>query len=120
MDLQFDRDTVVKAIEHARAATKHRAIFEEKNPVAALWLVGDQGVYLMSNGSGDTKGPIAYAKGCDPDKDDFDDWWELKRASFGGDDGVELLPLEGFEAAIAGGTGLIVVAISATSIAVLG
>ena len=28
---------------------------------------------------------------------EFDDWWEAKRAAFGGDDGVEFIPLAGVE-----------------------
>jgi len=29
---------------------------------------------------------VAYAVCCNPDIDAFDDWWELARAEFGGDD----------------------------------
>ena len=29
---------------------------------------------------------LAYAVGCNPDTDPFDDWWELARAELGGDD----------------------------------
>ncbi|MBY0561507.1 MAG: DUF3085 domain-containing protein [Hyphomicrobium sp.] len=65
-----------------------------------LWLVGDTGVYLMSNGDPmlpDPKQPkrslVAYAHECNPETMAFDDWWDAKRASFGGDDGVEFVPL---------------------------
>jgi hypothetical protein len=63
-----------------------------------LWLVGDQGVYLMSNAAraGDSKPVVVYADECDPQKLPFDEWWENKRASFGGDDGVEFLAPEAF------------------------
>ena len=36
---------------------------------------------------------IAYAVGCNPDADPFDDWWELARAEFGGDDFGEFFDL---------------------------
>jgi hypothetical protein len=56
-------------------------------------LVKDQGVYFMaergeSRPDGRRK-TIAYAVGCNPDVDVFDDWWELARAEFGGDEPVD-------------------------------
>ena len=53
-------------------------------------LVKDQGVYFMaergeSRPDGRRK-TMAYAVGCNPDVDAFDDWWELARAELGGDD----------------------------------
>ena len=61
-------------------------------------LVKDQGVYFMaergeSRADGRRK-TIAYAVGCNPDVDAFDDWWELARAEFGGDDFGEFFDLE--------------------------
>ncbi|MBX3683292.1 MAG: DUF3085 domain-containing protein [Thauera sp.] len=53
-------------------------------------LVKDQGVYFLAERG--ERGPdgrqklIAYAVGCNPDVDAFDDWSELARAEFGGDD----------------------------------
>lgn len=77
---------------------------------AGLWLVGDQGVYLMSNGTPGDRisvegdgGPgrerhfVAYAAECNPDKLEFDDWWDAKNRIFGGDDGSDYLPLSMFE-----------------------
>jgi len=60
-------------------------------------LVKDQGVYFMaergeSRPDGRRK-TIAYAVGCNPDVDTFDDWWELARAEFGGDDFGEFFDL---------------------------
>ena len=53
-------------------------------------LVKDQGVYFMAeHGESRPDGrrkTIAYAVGCNPDVDAFDDWWELARAELGGDD----------------------------------
>ena len=47
-------------------------------------LVGDDGVYFMSGGKVDPNdNPIAYAEGCNPKVDEFDDWWALKGATWG-------------------------------------
>lgn len=68
-------------------------------------LVKDQGVYFMSergeSEAGGRRKLIAYAVGCNPDVDAFDDWWELARAEFGGDDFGEFFdPQEGVFARI--------------------
>jgi Protein of unknown function (DUF3085) len=44
----------------------------------------------MPNTEGETR-TIAYARECNPTKSD--DWWHVKRATFGGDDGVEFISL---------------------------
>jgi hypothetical protein len=58
-------------------------------------LVKDQGVYFLAErGERRLDGRqklIAYAVGCNPDVDPFDDWWELARIEFGGDDFGEYL-----------------------------
>ena len=63
-------------------------------------LVKDQGVYFLAErGERRPDGRqklVAYAAGCNPDVDAFDDWWELARAEFGGDDFGEFFdPQEG-------------------------
>lgn len=68
-------------------------------------LVKDQGVYFLAErGERRPDGRqklIAYAVGCNPDVDAFDDWWELARAEFGGDDFGEFFdPREGVFALI--------------------
>lgn len=71
-----------------------------------IWLVGDQGVYLMHNGikcerapgAVEGKATLAYAEGMNPDKDE--DYYENKRYCFGGDDGVAELPVEWFKEAV--------------------
>jgi hypothetical protein len=62
-----------------------------------LWLVGDQGVYLMSNGTprllpdpARIRHDIAMAEETDSTRHP-DTWWDVKCAAFGGDDGVILL-----------------------------
>jgi hypothetical protein len=73
-------------------------------------LVKDQGVYFMAeHGERQPNGRqkrIAYAVGCNPDVDSFDDWWELARAEFGDDDFGEFFdPKDGVFALILSGEG---------------
>jgi hypothetical protein len=62
---------------------------------SGLWLVGDQGVYIIPNGKLPEGGKplVCYARECDPTKD-RGDWYHYKRTYFGGDDGVEFFPKE--------------------------
>lgn len=61
-----------------------------------LWLVGDQGVYLMSPGrpglllQGSNGHVIARSEETDPAYEP-DEWYENKRLAFGGDNGVVFL-----------------------------
>ncbi len=54
-------------------------------------LAKDQGVYFLAE-RGDRRPEdgrqklLAYAVGCNPDVDPFDNWWELASAELGGDD----------------------------------
>jgi len=64
-----------------------------------LILVGDDGVYLMANVANETVlssgvPHVAYAAEVNPKTLPFDQWWEAKRASFGGDDGTVFLSEE--------------------------
>ncbi len=94
--LTFPGGEVAAQARHALAASSHRPLYDQPDPEAALWLVHDQGVYIMSNGAtpdsddptGDRPRP-AYAAGCDPDRDP--DWWDHGRDLVGGDDFAELL-----------------------------
>ena len=60
-------------------------------------LAKDQGVYFLAErGERRPDGRVkllAYAVGCNPDTDPFDDWWELARAELGGDDFGEFFDL---------------------------
>lgn len=64
---------------------------QDEREKPGFWLVGDQGVYVMSNGKlAEGKRPLViYACECDPKADP--DWWDYKRQHFGGDDGVEFI-----------------------------
>jgi hypothetical protein len=92
MKLHFPWAEVSKALDEVRNATGIRPLYEiDTGP--GLWLVGDQGVYLMPNTTG-TKRTIVYSRECDPTKLDFETWWANKRASFGGDDGVDFIDIK--------------------------
>jgi hypothetical protein len=62
-----------------------------KNERPGLWLVGDEGVYIMSNGklAEDQRPLVVYAQECDPKINP--DYWHYKRQHFGGDDGIAFL-----------------------------
>jgi hypothetical protein len=108
MHLTFDRSGVDRLIAHSKAARTHRPAYGQKPPIPpGLWLVGDDGVYLMSNGQPGllqprqkTKQFVVYATECDPTRMSFDAWWSAKQASFGGDDGVEFIRLSDIEDAL--------------------
>ena len=84
-----------------------------------LWLVGDDGVYLMSNGqpallvdAPDSRNVAAYAAEADP-ATGIDGCWEAKNAAFGRDDGVVFLELRFAEGLIArGGQGRVCIALT--------
>ena len=80
--LKFKKDEVMRVIGYTR----------DKE----LMIVGDEGVYFMTGDKipkrdGKREVPTAKADGCDPAMDEFDDWCELKRSTWGGDDGGERL-----------------------------
>lgn len=61
-------------------------------------LVKDRGVYFMAergeNRPDGRRKTIAYAIGCNPDVDAFDDWWERAGAEFGDDDFGQFFDLQ--------------------------
>jgi Protein of unknown function (DUF3085) len=99
MKLHFPWAEVSKALDELRTPIGVRSLYGTATG-PGLWLVGDQGVYLMPNTTG-TKRTIIYARECDPTKLDFETWWANKRASFGGDDGVEFIDLKDIERLVA-------------------
>jgi Protein of unknown function (DUF3085) len=106
MTLHFPWTGVEQLLDELKNATASKPLWGQQNPDKGLWLAGDRGVYLMANTS---DGPrekvrkegdqafVVYAAECNPDKLPFDTWWEAKRATFGGDDGVEFIPLTDIE-----------------------
>jgi hypothetical protein len=108
MKLTFNRADVDKLLAHTKAASEHAPLYQDpKSAKPGLWLIGDDGVYLMSNGlpaqmaepdkPESTRRVVVYAKQCDPTKMKFEAWWENKRRSFGGDDGSVFLPATAFD-----------------------
>ncbi len=99
MKLHFPWNEIQKLIEEINTATDGQPLYGEETG-KGFWLVGDRGVYLMPNTTDgvhhrklkkDATRLVAYARECNPDTMAFDDWWDNKRATFGGDDGVEFL-----------------------------
>ncbi len=65
-----------------------------KGEIPGLWLVGDQGVYIMSNGKltdGD-RPLVVYSDECHPVGNP--DWFHYKHRHFGDDDGIEFIDAE--------------------------
>ena len=95
--LKFKAGEVARIVRHLIDSTSFKQSWgQDTGP--QLWLVGDHGIYLMSNGDPadlinkedePTKCFVAYAEGCNPNVDDFDTWWHNKREWFGDDDGVD-------------------------------
>ncbi|HEY8357763.1 MAG TPA: DUF3085 domain-containing protein [Ramlibacter sp.] len=92
------RKTVERGIADAAANNGFRNPSNGTRPgegrKPGIWLVGDQGVYIMSNGklAGGQKALVTYAEQCHP-KGDID-WWDYKRRHFGADDGIEFIQAE--------------------------
>jgi len=105
-ELHFDRALVEKLLDHAEGSARNLALHQQGAASPALWLVGDDGLYLMSNGEpclpGETtKNLVCYAAECDPTKLAFDTWWLVKNAAFGGDDGAEFFEATDIRLALA-------------------
>jgi hypothetical protein len=69
MKLHFPWPEVANALDEVRVATVVTPLYG-KDTGKGLWLVGDEGVYLMPNTGGETWA-IVYAKECDPTKCEF-------------------------------------------------
>jgi hypothetical protein len=104
MKLHFSWAEVAKIIDEVRAATVVNPLYEQVTG-KGLWLVGDDGVYLMPNTKCEGKPNVVYARECDPTKLEFDEWWGVKQDTFGGDDGVEFISIEEIDRLSAGRPG---------------
>lgn len=78
-----------------------------------LWLVKDEGVYLMSNAElqGDPK--VVYAHGYDPHQGEV---WDKCQRAMGGDDMCEFVPVDAFADVTAENCVAAVVRVSSTSL----
>ncbi|WP_018240822.1 DUF3085 domain-containing protein [Ensifer sp. BR816] len=83
----------------------YHGISSETEARAGLWLVGDEGVYVMSNGKlAEGQRPlVVHAEECDPKTNP--DYWHCKRRHFGGDDGVEFIDAAELDTLIAAAPG---------------
>ncbi|MQW86387.1 DUF3085 domain-containing protein [Sinorhizobium saheli] len=79
----------------------YHGISPDAHARAGLWLVGDEGVYVMSNGKlAEGQRPlVVHAEECDPKTNPH--YWHYKRRYFGGDDGVEFIDAVELEQLIA-------------------
>ena len=113
--LMFDLAALRPIVDHALKAPEHAPTFGQTPPIApALWLVKDDGIYLMSNGrprqiaddspatgqDQDGQSLVVYAEGFDPKKADPMAVWFAARDAVGGDDFGEPLPAEWFKDAL--------------------
>jgi hypothetical protein len=83
---------------------------DASGPHPGFWIVGDEGVYLMANGKAieAERQPLVYADECNPQTLPFDQWWEYKCASFGGDDGAEFIDRQTVENICATGHDMVI------------
>ncbi|MCX8571170.1 DUF3085 domain-containing protein [Aminobacter sp. MET-1] len=108
--LTFKHAELQSLLQEAEARWPHgiRRRYHVCDP-AGFWLVGDEGVYLLHNGVvGDQKASVVYAAECNPKIMCFDAWWNVKHATFGGDDGVDFIEADYIRNAVAAGSDLII------------
>ncbi|KPH78312.1 DUF3085 domain-containing protein [Bosea vaviloviae] len=81
----------IDAVLNGGFRNPHYGLLPGQDERPGLWLVADDGVYIMSNGklAEDQRLLVVYAQECDPKTNP--DYWHYKRQHFGGDDGVEFL-----------------------------
>lgn len=124
--LVFDMEQVAGLAAHSRNAPARRMTIDQRIRIygeenadivqpgeefrapPCLWLVKDEGIYLMSPGfdpdaprSPGERAPVAYAVGFDPKRQDRLVVWERARDAVGGDDFCDEIPLEWVDAAVA-------------------
>jgi hypothetical protein len=86
----FKTKDVLPAFKHAIRGKEHEMGFEATEaPAPGLMLVHDQGVYIMSNSKEEEGHVVAYAKGCNPERDEF--FYEESARLVGGDDFGEVV-----------------------------
>lgn len=111
--LVFAGADLLPLIEHSKQAKAHKAPYGVGEAKPGLYLVKDDGIYLMSNGEpgllveyGKTRNRVVYAKGYEALSGDMDKrsaQYDKIRDAVGGDDFVELVPLSAVERVQAGG-----------------
>ena len=92
-DLKFKSSEGLKTLadQTLRTTFFRKPYTNETTKEKGLWLVKDEGIYLMrAFFSTQKNAPIIYAKGFDPSKDD--NVWNRSVGAVGGDDFAEFLP----------------------------
>jgi hypothetical protein len=107
-------------VDHARTAKRQMTYYSKRLRKRTLCLVGDSGIYLISNGlpamdargnlvsraeakkkqDGQFRRLVAMAEGCDPAYNAFEDWWAVHNAIDGGNDFSHPIPIEQFESVL--------------------
>lgn len=84
----------IDALMNGGFRNPHYGLAPGKDEKPGIWLVGDEGVYIMSNGqlADGQRSLVIYAEECDPKTNP--DYWHYKRQYFGGDDGIDFLDAE--------------------------
>jgi len=84
-----------------------------------LYLVKDDGIYLMVFRKKDVAAPkaVEYAHGCDPSKADV---WDKCQRIMGGDDGGDTMGLSGFTELLALGASSVTIQVTATQLKLSG
>lgn len=96
--ITFVRDVIARGLKDAEANGGFRDPYcgrkSGENEKVGVWLVGDEGAYLMSNGTlaESVKPLVACALECDPKTNA--DWFHYKHRLYGGDDGVDFIDAE--------------------------
>ena len=93
-DLKFKSSEGLKTLAEQTLKTTFfkKPYTNETTKEKGLWLVKDEGIYLMKAFATSEKDmPIIYAESFDPDKDG-DDVWDRSVSAVGGDDFAEFLP----------------------------
>jgi hypothetical protein len=107
MKITFSAEKIRVILEHSKNAPKHRKLYEQpETDQPGLWIVGDTGVYLMSNGIPGIRQDKSIGE-IDMENHAFVVYPQefmslktpteidaLKRACWGGDDSVVLLTAE--------------------------
>jgi hypothetical protein len=110
----FDGTAVLELLKHAQAAPKTTSPYGlTEDPGPGLFLVKDDGVYVMSNGEPhfpgtDSRNKVVYARGYEalPQTATLEDRmnrYEKVRSAAGGDDFAEFLPAKSLEKLEQGG-----------------
>lgn len=123
--LVFEKSAVWRLIDHSRNSSDHLEFYgQDTGP--AIWLVGDSGIYLMSNGQPrlgedglliepgkelEVYSLRVHADGCDPRMDDFERWWIVHGAIDEGSDFCIPIPAENMLSALQEATTKIVIVV---------